>query len=154
MLCGKMAAGKSTLAAQLATEPHTLRLTQDDWLAALYGDDLRTGKDFMTYSARLETALAPHVADLLRAGLSVVLDFAANTPGQRAWMRGVLDETGAAHVLHVLTPPDAVCLARLKARNAAGTHAFAPSEAMFHAFSKHFIPPTPEEGFTCRWHDA
>ena len=95
MLCGKMAAGKSTLAAELATAPRTLRLTQDDWLAALYGDDLRTGADFMTYSARLETVLAPHVAELLRAGLSVVLDFAANTPGQRAWMREVEMPTSA-----------------------------------------------------------
>ena len=33
-LCGKIGAGKSTLAAALASQPGALRISEDDWLAA------------------------------------------------------------------------------------------------------------------------
>jgi hypothetical protein len=68
-------------------------------------------------------------------------------------MRGILDQTDAAHQLHVLTPPDETCLARLQARNAQGSHAFAVTEAQFRQFSKHFALPGPAEGFTIMLHD-
>ena len=85
--------------------------------------------------------------------MSVVLDFPANTVETRAWMREILDQTGTAHQMHVLTTPDAVCLARLQARNAAGDHAFAATEEQFRRFSRHYAEPTPEEGFTLVFHD-
>ena len=91
--------------------------------------------------------MGPHVAALLEAGLSVVLDFPANTVAQRAWMRRVLERSGAAHRMHVLEASDALCLARLRARNADGSHDFAVTEALFHRFTANFVPPTPEEGF-------
>jgi predicted kinase len=137
MFCGKLAAGKSTLAAALSRAHATVLLCEDEWLHALYRDELRSGTDYLRCSARLRRVMAPHVTGLLRAGLTVVLDFPANTTEQRGWMRAVLDETRAAHQMHVLTPPDAVCLARLGARNADGAHPFAPSEEMFHAFARH-----------------
>ena len=62
-------------------------------------------------------------------------------------MRGLLDRSGVAHRMHVLETPEALCLARLRARNAAGLHPFAPSEAQFHAFARRYAPPTPDEGF-------
>lgn len=153
LLCGKMAAGKSTLAARLSAAPATVLLSEDAWLAALFADQMQSGADYLRCSAKLRTVVGPHVIALLRSGLSVVLDFPANTVEQRVWMRGLCEASGASHVLHVLTPPDAVCLARLKARNAAGQHAFAPTDAQFHAFSKHFAPPLPAEGFHCRWYE-
>lgn len=45
-------------------------------------------------------------------------------------------------------PPDAVCLVRLRARNTQGDHAFAATEEQFHRFARHFVAPTPDEGFT------
>lgn len=147
MICGKIASGKSTLAARLAAAPRTVLLTEDDWLHVLFGGELNTLEDYVRCTAKLRAALGPHVAALLNAGVSVVLDFAANTPGQRAWMRGILDDTGAAHRMHVLDRPDAICLARLSARNTGGAHPFAVSEAQFHQFSRHFTLPGAEEGF-------
>ena len=147
MLCGKIAAGKSTLAAQLAQSEGAVLIAEDAWLGALFGERMTTPRDFMRYSAKLRAAMGPHVVALLNAGISVVLDFQANTVDSRAWMRGILDQTGAAHRLHVLTPPDEVCLARLHARNAGGGHPFAATEAQFHQVSRHFVPPSPDEGF-------
>jgi len=147
MMCGKMAAGKSTLATQLAQSPNTVLLSEDAWLHSLFGDQMTTPADFMRFSARLRDAVGPHVVGVLAAGVSVVLDFQANTRASRAWMRSLLQQGRADHRLHVLVPPDEVCLARLHARNARGEHPFSPTEAQFHAFSRHFELPTPDEGF-------
>lgn len=153
LLCGKIAAGKSTLAARLAEADATVLIAEDAWLHALYGEEMTRPADFLRCSARLRAAMAPHIATLLRSGLSVVLDFQANTVESRAWMRGIVAATGAAHILHLLDPPDAVCLDRLRARNESGTHPFPVTEAQYHRFAKHFVPPGPEEGFTIRRHD-
>jgi hypothetical protein len=45
----------------------------------------------------------------LGAGLSVVLDWPANTVAGRAWMRGIFEAAGAEHKLHFLDVPDEVC---------------------------------------------
>lgn len=148
MLCGKIAAGKSTLAARLAARPGTVLIAEDAWLGALFTDEMLSGKDYVRYSARLRTVMGPHVAALLNAGVSVVLDFPANTLDNRAWMSGILEQTGAANQMHVLDAPDELCLARLHARNARRDHPFAPTEAQFYQFSKHFVAPGSEEGFT------
>ncbi|NRB00702.1 MAG: ATP-binding protein [Rhodobacteraceae bacterium] len=148
MLCGKMAAGKSTLAAELARADGTVRISEDAWLGALFAEELKTGADYLRYAGKLRTAMAPHVAELLRAGVSVVLDYPANTRDQRAWMREVAETAGVPHRLHYLDVPDEVCLARLRARNAEGSHPFQPTEDMFRRFAKHFEPPEPGEGFT------
>lgn len=154
LLCGKIAAGKSTLAAKLAAAENTVLISEDQWLAALYPEELRTPKDHMARATRLRTAMAPHVVALLGAGMSVVLDFQANTVESRAWMRGLLDRTDAAHALHVLMPPDDVCLARLRARNASGNHPFEVLEAQFHQVGAYFVPPTKNEGFDLVLHDG
>lgn len=148
LVCGKIAAGKSTLAARLAAADGTVLVAEDAWLAALFGDEMTTGADYVRYAARLRSAMGPHVTALLTAGLSVVLDFPANTVESRLWMRGIFEAAGAGHRLHLLAPPDAVCLERLRLRNAQGDHPFKVSEAQFVRFSRHFAPPAPEEGFT------
>jgi predicted kinase len=147
ILCGKIASGKSTLAARLACADRTILIAEDAWLKALFPDGLRTGADYLRCSERLRSAMGPHVASLLTAGQSVVLDFPANTRDQRAWMRGILDVTGASHRLHLLEAPDDVCLARLRRRNERGDHPFAVTEAQFRRFTSHFVEPVPEERF-------
>ena len=148
LLCGKIAAGKSTLSAKLVTEEAALAIAEDRWLAALYGPEMKTGQDFLRYSDRLKEVMGPHIVELLGQGLTVVLDFAANTVAQRAWMKDLIDQAQVAHQLHYLDVPDEVCLARLKARNAAGEHAFAATEEQFRRFTAHFEPPSDAEGFT------
>lgn len=150
LLCGKIAAGKSTLADRLAGEPNTVLLSEDIWLAELYPGDIRSLQDYVIYSARLHGALGPHIEALLQTGLNVVLDFPANTPDQRRWMRGIIDRTGAAHILHYLDVADEVCKARMRARNEQGEHPFAPSEADFDQITAYFVPPSEVEGFMVR----
>lgn len=147
MLCGKIASGKSTMAAQLGATPGTVLIAEDSWLDALFADELHSLKDYVRCSSKLQSVMGPHVVGLLHAGVSVVLDFPANTIAQRAWMREIIGGTEAAHQLHVFDVADEVCLARLRARNAAGDHPFAVTEAQFHQFSSYFVWPSAEEGF-------
>ncbi|MEM8729521.1 MAG: ATP-binding protein [Pseudomonadota bacterium] len=147
MICGKIASGKSTLAGRLGKSEGTVLVSEDDWLDALFGKEIKTPRDYVACAAKLRRIMGPHISALLTAGVSVVLDFPANTVETRAWMRQILEATEAEHKLHVLDPPDAVCLTRLKARNVSGDHAFAATEAQFREFSRHFVRPAPDEGF-------
>ncbi|MBX3501331.1 MAG: ATP-binding protein [Alphaproteobacteria bacterium] len=147
LISGKIGAGKSTLAKQLAARPATLLISEDHWTSHLFADQLRTIDDYRRLSARLRAAMAPHIVAILKLGLSVVLDFPANTPTQRGWMRGLIEATQVAHELHLLDMPDALCLQRLRQRNASGEHPFQVSDADFAQFTRHFTLPSPEEGF-------
>jgi predicted kinase len=147
MLCGKIAAGKSTLAAELARQPDTVLISEDFWMATLHPGEILTLEDYAKHSARLCAAMGPHIANLLRSGLSVVLDFQANTRSRRAWMRGIVDQSGAAHQLHHLDTSDEVCRVRLHNRNAAGAHEYTVTDAEFDQFTRYFVAPTPDEGF-------
>lgn len=152
MICGKIAAGKSTLATGLAAHPGTIRISEDAWLACLYKDEQKTIEDYVRNSRRLREVMGDHIVALLEAGLSVVLDFPANTPASRRWMRSLFERAGADHRLHFLDLPDEVCKARLRARNAAGSHAFNASEAEFDLFTSYFVPPSADEGFETTFH--
>ncbi len=147
MLCGKIASGKSTLAAELGGHPRTIVVSEDDWLARLYAGEISSVHDYVRYSARLRDAMTSHLVDILRAGTSIVLDFPANTLANRAWMRAVFEKADATHQLHYLDVSDEVCKARLRARNASGSHHFAASDAEFDLITRYFMAPRPDEGF-------
>jgi predicted kinase len=154
LLCGKIAAGKSTLARRLADRPNTVLIAEDHWNSNLFKDELRTIDDYINYSRRLRNAMGPHVVALLKAGTSVVLDFQANTRAVRGWMRGIIEESAAAHELHVLDIPDEICRQRMHQRNASGEHPFQLTDADFETFGKYFASPAPDEGFNVVVHTA
>jgi predicted kinase len=153
MLCGKIAAGKSTLAARLARQDKTVLVAEDAWLNALFADEMTSASDYVRCAAKLRTIMGPHIASLLNAGVSVVLDFPANTVANRDWLRGIIAKTDASHRLHVLDASDELCLARLRKRNAQGDHPFAATEKQFRQFTRHFVAPSPDEGFNVVVHD-
>lgn len=91
--------------------------------------------------------MMPHIVDILRQGLSVVLDFPANTVAQRQWLRSLIVQSGVHHELHLLDVPDDVCKQRLRERNAAGEHPFQVSKEDFELFTRYYVPPASDEGF-------
>jgi predicted kinase len=147
LVCGKIAAGKSTLVNELGRLPGTVVVREDYWLARLYPGEQNSLADYARNSARLRSAIAPHLVDLLRSGLSIVLDFPANTASSRAWMRTLFEGAGCAHRLHYLDVADEVCKARLRRRNRSGEHEFTVSDEDFDLFTAHFVPPTADEAF-------
>jgi predicted kinase len=147
LMCGKIAAGKSTLAAKLAEAPNTILISEDQLLARLYPGEITALADYVRCAGRLREAIAPHIKALLREGVSVVLDFQSNTLATRAWARTLFEAAGAEHALHHLRLDDDTCKARLHARNAAGTHDYEASDAEFDQFTSYFVEPGEAEGF-------
>jgi predicted kinase len=147
-LCGKMAAGKSTLAKELAARENAVLLVQDEFLDHLYPGEITDVPGFTKYSSRLRAALEPHIGALLQRGISVVLDFPGNTRAQRAWFRGIFECADVGHELHFIDASDELCKRQLKARSAhlpPGTSW--TSDAEFDAITAYFQPPADDEGF-------
>jgi len=95
-----------------------------------------------------KSALAPTVCDLLSRGISVVLDFAANTKTQRVWFRELFERAQVAHELHLVDASDALCKRQLADRSK-HLPAGAPwtNEAEFEAITAYSQPPSEDEHF-------
>jgi predicted kinase len=147
-LCGKMAAGKSTLARQLADRENAILFSQDEWLEVLFPNLIVNVATYLEYSGRVNRLIAPHVVTLLSRGTSVVMDFPGNTRNQRAWFRDIITKSGADHELHFVDTPDEICRAQLQARSAhlpPGTPW--TTDADFDLISSHFKAPADDEQF-------
>jgi predicted kinase len=150
---GKMAAGKSTLARQLAARDNAILLSQDVLLDTLFPHLVVNVATYLEYSGRVNAIVAPIVVDILSRDVSVVLDFPANTRNQRAWFREIIDRAGVEHELHYLDTPDDVCKAQLKTRSAhlpPGTKWTTDED--FALIASHFREPAEDEGFNVTRH--
>jgi predicted kinase len=129
-------------------------ISEDVWLSRLFpGNSHWEFHEYLERSACLRTALAPHVTDLLRCGVSVVLDFGGNAPQERQWVRSIFEDAKAEHVLHYINVPDAVCKARLRLRNAMAPEGSQPTtDEEFDDISAYFVPPSSDEGFRIQAH--
>jgi predicted kinase len=151
--CGKMAAGKSTLAREIAQREDALLLVQDELLLKLFPDEIVDISTFVKYSSRLYEALAAHICTLLSKGMFVVLDFPGNTRTQRAWFRELFERAIADHELHYVDAPDELCKRQLRQRShgLAEGSAFT-SDAEFDAITKYFQAPSDDENFNVIHH--
>ena len=149
-----MAAGKSTLARELANRRNAVLIAQDDFLDALFPGEITDIPGFVKYSTRLKNALAPHVCALLSNGISVVLDFPGNTRVQRAWFRELIERACIEHELHFVEAADALCKDQLRNR-IKGLPACSPwtTGADFDAITAYFEPPTEDEKFKVVRHE-
>lgn len=153
-LCGKMAAGKSTLARDLADRENAVLLVQDDFLDALFPGEITDIQAFVERYSRLKNALTPLICAVLSKGISVVLDFAAATKAQRVWFRELIESTNVAHELHFVDASDALCKSQLRNRSK-GLPAGTPwtTDADFEAINAYFQPPTEGEEFNLVRHE-
>ena len=146
LLCGKMAAGKSTLATHLSQREHCVMLSEDSLLSGLYPGEVVDVDSYVKYTDRIKQALGPHISSLLRNGLSVVLDFPANTVPQREWLLSLAKQADAAHELHYLPRSDEQCKARLAQRAIEIPERRATdTPQMFDAMRPYFEPPLDSE---------
>jgi len=153
-LCGKMAAGKSTLSKDLATREDAVLLVQDEFIERLFPGEIVDVPSFTKCSTRIQTALAPHICVLLTKGVSVVLDFPGNTRTQRAWFRELFECAGADHELHFIEASDDLCKRQLRERSQGlppGTKW--TTDADFDLITAYFDPPAPEEHFNVIRHE-
>ena len=153
-MCGKMAAGKSTLSKKLAAQDNAVLLIQDEFLARLFPGDIVDIPGFVKYSSRLKDALQGHICSLLSKGVTVVLDFPGNTRKQRAWFREMFEAAGVEHELHYVVASDELCKRQLKVRSKDLPEGSAwTSDAEFDAITAYFEPPAADEHFNIIRHD-
>ena len=154
-ICGKMAAGKSTLSRVLAAKEDAVLLAQDDLLVGLFPGEIVDLAAFVRYSTRIQDVLGPHICSLLNKGVSVVLDFPANTRKQRVWFRKLIEQADADHELHVITASDDLCKRQLRQRSEQRGLPFGTkwtTDADFDEVTKYFDPPVVEENFNLVQH--
>jgi len=72
--CGKMAAGKSTLARDLADRENAVLFVQDDLLEALFPGEITDIKAFVQCYSRMKNALTPHICALDRRTVESTTD--------------------------------------------------------------------------------
>jgi len=150
-----MGAGKSTLSQQLAQENNAVLISEDEWLASLYPGQIHTFDDYREYSAKLKPLLAEHINRLLLTGTNVVMDFPANTRGQRKWLRELGTAAGIVGNLVYLRASDETCLARLAIRREQQpSRAKFDTESVFKEVTAYFQEPDEDEGFRLELIDA
>ena len=93
--------GKTTLAREPGRATGALRLTPDEWMAPLFGHSDAGGKRDV-----LEGRLIWVAHQVLRAGVSVILDFGCWSPDERYSLRAIADLAGADFGLHYVTLPE------------------------------------------------
>lgn len=149
--CGKMGSGKSTRAGQVTAERNAVLISEDDWLAALYADDISSFDDYLHYSKRLRPLVQAHVEKLLRAGTDVVMDFPANTKRQREWFKQLFTSAEAPYVFYYLQASDELCLQQIAQRQIEQPQRAAfDTEAVFNQVNKYFEAPHESEGLEIR----
>ncbi|WP_334190732.1 AAA family ATPase [Noviherbaspirillum sp.] len=150
-LCGKMAAGKTTLSRKLADQHHAILVCEDAWLQQLYSTEIANFDDYLKYSKRLKLVIGPLVTELLCNGISVVLDFPANVPASRTWIRDIFESANAEHVLHFVDTTNERCIEQLKKRNLEKPPgSMEMTVEQFEYITSLFIAPQESEGFNIR----
>lgn len=137
IICGLPGSGKTTLAKALESRPRAVRFCPDEWMQALsldiYDEERR---------ARIEALQWTLSQQLLRSGLTVILEWGTWGRAERDTLRLGARALGAAVELHYLSAPVAVLFERLQRRGAENPPIRLEDLTRWH---KAFQAPTEEE---------
>ncbi|NKB33663.1 MAG: AAA family ATPase [Pseudomonadales bacterium] len=142
-----MGAGKTTESKVLASNENAVLISEDEWLSTLYPDLINTFEGYLHYSSMLKPLAFGHVANILRTGSNVVMDFAANTAKQRKWFLEIADSADTKAHLIYLKASDEFCLSRIATRSIEQPERAAfDTESVFNEVNKFFQEPNESEG--------
>ena len=121
LIIGPVGAGKSTYASGLAAEHQAIRLTLDEWMTVLFGDDPRPAEGRLDwYVERTERCIEQiwrTTQQLVAVGTTVILEIGLIRREARQRFYGKLDAAAMEHVVHVVDADRDVRRERVLHRN-------------------------------------
>jgi predicted kinase len=141
---GFLGAGKSRFARELAARHDAVLISIDEWYLRLHTDGTPTSHVDYELLRRLTLTLEDHAAQIIRAGVDVVLDFGFWTRAGRDRVRAMAAGAAAEHRLHWVRTDDATALSRCLTRNGE-PGAFVIDEAGYRNLKPRFEPPAADE---------
>jgi predicted kinase len=147
VICGFIGAGKTTFARKLEAETGAVRITKDEWLIRLIGND-PTVEGFAEFDHKV-CGLSRDVGfGLVEKGIDVIFDEGFWEREQRDLMRRRIDAAGAREVLYVLHTPIETIRARVARRNAHPSRdSFLISGDMLDYYLQYWQPPGDDEEY-------
>jgi len=145
LLCGLPGSGKSTLAKEMQSQKNTETFSSDKLLIRTYGTDFPPEK-FDEYQKTLRESIKKKTTELLRAGVSVVLDFGFWTKAERTEYIELARQEQADSEIIFFDVSQTTLLKRIETRNTHLKHdELLVTPEMLTRFSKTFEPPTEDE---------
>lgn len=115
MICGKICSGKSFYAQQIRREQCGVILSADEITLALFGQDAEDKQD--VYTAKLKSYLFEKSAELIAAGINVILDWGFWTKNERDFARAFYTNKNIKCEFHCIAISEKEWKKRLKKRN-------------------------------------
>jgi predicted kinase len=141
VMVGLPAAGKTSRARELASAWNALRLTPDEWMVPLFGQEQPEGKRNILEGRLIWLALSA-----LRIGVNVVLDFGVWAKDERSALRALASSVGATSQLVYLQVDEEEQWRRVQARPVTGaTTTFEMTHADLERWRQIFQPPDADE---------
>jgi predicted kinase len=147
VMCGFIGAGKTTFARDLEKRTGAVRITKDEWLIRLIGND-PTVEGFEEYDHRICDLSRDVAFDLAAKGIDVILDEGFWEREQRDTIRERINATGAKGVWYYLDAPIETIRERVAGRNNNLTNdSFSISREMLDNYLTYWQPPGEDEEY-------
>lgn len=147
VLCGFIGAGKTTFARKLEETTGAVRITKDEWLIRLIGND-PTIDGYEDYDHRICELLRDVAFQLAEKGIDVIIDEGVWEREQRDELRRRIEQVGAQAVLYFLDTPIETIRERVARRNVNPTKdSFKISGDLLDGYLKYWQPPGEDEEY-------
>jgi len=147
VICGFIGAGKTTFAKKLEETTGAVRITKDEWLIRLIGND-PTIEGYEDYDHNIIELSRDFAFQLAEKGIDVILDEGFWAKEQRDEMRRRIEEVGAQAVVYFLDTPIETIRERVARRNLnPAKDSFRISGELLDGYLKYWQPPGEDEGY-------
>ncbi|WP_170131057.1 AAA family ATPase [Deinococcus yavapaiensis] len=147
VICGFIGAGKTTFARKLEEKTGAVRITKDEWLIRLIGND-PTVEGFEKLDGRICDLSRDFAFELAKKGIDVIIDEGFWAKEQRVELSRRIEEIGAKEVLYYVETPVETMRERVVGRNATPKKdSFEISAEMWEGYLKFWQPPSDDEHY-------